>query len=438
MSAVNEPKSSSALSTYSCYRLRYLYRRRRILIICFVATIVMYVIFAHPARQTTQASDDGYMGGCYRIEMGACLNEDRLQDTESQQPAFQNDDILSNTVQKVLKTILPGEMEAHKLLETIHGSGKERLHELGLRTRAFKQLFDVWEALHLVSVENSLYIRDDVIQRLQGRESRLHSSQSTLAETVRCYEAFRSLVQNLGRLLFPWSAPYFADHMILHTQFYRPGRGIVLTAGNDQIIYLITSVKLIRKLGCRLPIEIMYLGEGDLNKDNRRRLERLPGVITRDIRRMVDDKGWQLRGWAGKPYAILLSSFREVIFIDADALFFQNPEVLFEDNSYIETGALFFHDRLMMKESKKSWLQETLPKPISAKAKQSRLWTGQSAHMQESGVVVVDKWKHFISLLLVMRMNGPDRDGNEGKGIVGVYDMLYGEWQYATFTGSPS
>jgi hypothetical protein len=81
----------------------------------------------------------------------------------------------------------------------------------------------------------------------------------------------------------------------------------------------------------------------------------------------------------------------------------------------------------MMEESKRDWLKETLPKPISAKAQQSRFWTGQSAHMQESGVVVVDKWKHFISLLLVARMNGPDRDGNKDKGITGVYDMLFGE-----------
>lgn len=46
--------------------------------------------------------------------------------------------------------------------------------------------------------------------------------------------------------------------------------------------------------------------------------------------------------------------------------------------------------------------------------------------MQESGVVVVDKWRHFISLLMVTRMNGPDRDGNEAEDKIGVYDMVYG------------
>jgi hypothetical protein len=46
--------------------------------------------------------------------------------------------------------------------------------------------------------------------------------------------------------------------------------------------------------------------------------------------------------------------------------------------------------------------------------------------MQESGVVVVDKWRHFIALLLVTRMNGPDRDGDKLKHKTGVYDMVYG------------
>jgi hypothetical protein len=47
--------------------------------------------------------------------------------------------------------------------------------------------------------------------------------------------------------------------------------------------------------------------------------------------------------------------------------------------------------------------------------------------MQESGVVVVDKWRHFVALLMVTRMNGPDRDGNKAEGKVGIYDMVYGK-----------
>ena len=172
----------------------------------------------------------------------------------------------------------------------------------------------------------------------------------------------------------------------------------------------------------------MYLGDSDLAEDYRAQLELLPGVITRDLSQMVNDDGWSLAGWAAKPFAILLSSFREVVFIDADAFFFRNPETLFEDPHYNETGALFFKDRRIMPESKKRWLQQILPQPISKQVQESRLWTGKSGHHQESGVLVVDKWKHFVAMLLVTRMNGPDRDGNEEEHKIGVYDMVYGEF----------
>jgi hypothetical protein len=126
---------------------------------------------------------------------------------------------------------------------------------------------------------------------------------------------------------------------------------------------------------------------------------------------------------------VLLSSFREVIFIDADAVFMVDPAILFEDDDYKRTGALYFRDRLIMPESKRMWLESILPKPVSASVKASRLWNGDSGHMQESGVVVVDTWRHFLALNFVCRMNGPDRDG-DGRGGKGVYDMLFGEFSF--------
>jgi hypothetical protein len=120
------------------------------------------------------------------------------------------------------------------------------------------------------------------------------------------------------------------------------GRGIVFTAGNNQAPYLLTSIPIIRKLGCNLPIEVMYLGDSDLRAELRRKLEALPRVVTRILKLIVHDKGWDLEGWDSKPFAILLSSFRETILIDADALFIRNPAILFDDPGYLDSGALFF------------------------------------------------------------------------------------------------
>lgn len=332
--------------------------------------------------------------------------------------------------------LLPTEMHQRALLAPITSSGAERMNEVGLRTREFKALFEAWEELHLVFHDKTVVIQDDVISYLRKRDHSIKARSTgrkggneeplDLAMTIRSYENFRYLLQKLGDVLFPWVRPYFGDHMTLHAQLYSGGRGIVFTAGTDQAPFVMTGIGVLRALGCNLPIEVMYLGEGDLDVDARERLEDMPGVVTRDIRLMVKDDGWQLAGWAGKPFAILFSSFREVIFIDADALFLTDPTILFEDKSYTDTGALFFHDRLMKGEGKRHWMETVLPRPVSRKARKSRMW-GTSDHMQESGVIVVDTFKHFIPLLVASRMNGPDRDGNADAGITGVYDMLFGK-----------
>ncbi|RMD42672.1 hypothetical protein DV735_g2424, partial [Chaetothyriales sp. CBS 134920] len=325
--------------------------------------------------------------------------------------------------------LLPGEMLMRDLLRPVEGTGKEKLREMGLRVRAYKNYFKTWEDLHLgFDADGGVYVRDDVVQYLRNSDTSEHLisvSDVSLAQQIRAYESYRSFLARFGQLLFPWTTPYFSDHMTLHAHFKRGGRGIVLTAGDNQAPYVLTSIPIMRQLGCNLPIEVMYLGDSDLSEDFRADIESLEGVVTRDMSPMVSDEGWKLAGWAAKPFAILFSSFREAIFIDADSLFFQNPEVLFDDPGYKATGALFFRDRLLLPGSKKRWLQQILPKPISRQVKQSRLWTGDSSHMQESGVVVVDKWRHFIALMLVTRMNGPDRDGGNGK--IGVYQMVYGD-----------
>lgn len=352
-------------------------------------------------------------------------------------------------------TSLPGEMHMRDLLRPIEGTGKEKLHEMGLRTRSYGEFFQIWEDLHIVSnPEGTSYIRDDVVQYLTRlREVPGFATQATgifssmtTGQIIRTYETYRHFLAKFGQLLFPYTSPFFPDHMSLHLQFKNAQRGIVLTAGDDQAHFLMTTIYSFRKsyaiaedlqltkttgkLGCTLPIEVMYLGDSDLSEDYRAELESIEGVVTRDVSQMVNDEGWKLAGWAIKAFAILFSSFREVIFIDADSAFFQDPAVLFDEPEYRKTGALFFKDRLMMPESKKRWVQQVLPKPFSSQVKQNRFWTGESAHMQESGVVVVDKWKHFLSMLLVTRMNGPDRDGDEDQGIVGVYDMVYGELHF--------
>lgn len=50
---------------------------------------------------------------------------------------------------------------------------------------------------------------------------------------------------------------------------------------------------------------------------------------------------WQ---WVLKPWALLNSSFRHVLMLDADSFPVTNPEFLFETPQYRDTGAIFWPD----------------------------------------------------------------------------------------------
>ena len=51
-----------------------------------------------------------------------------------------------------------------------------------------------------------------------------------------------------------------------------------------------------------------------------------------------------LNGWELKPYAIKYSSFREILYLDADNVPVVNPEFLFETQEFLESGAIFWPD----------------------------------------------------------------------------------------------
>lgn len=55
------------------------------------------------------------------------------------------------------------------------------------------------------------------------------------------------------------------------------------------------------------------------------------------------DAAW--KGWQLKPYAIIYSSFEEVLFLDSDNVPTRDPAFLFESPEYLATGALFWPDR---------------------------------------------------------------------------------------------
>jgi ADP-heptose:LPS heptosyltransferase len=122
-------------------------------------------------------------------------------------------------------------------------------------------------------------------------------------------------------------------------------RGIVICGGG--IRYFTAAwvcIRMLRHLGCKLPIELWHLGRLELNSEMRTLVSPY-GVECIDalkVRRRYPARC--IQGWALKPYAILHSRFKEVLSLDADNVPVMNPEFLFDSLQFRQTGAIFWPD----------------------------------------------------------------------------------------------
>lgn len=89
-----------------------------------------------------------------------------------------------------------------------------------------------------------------------------------------------------------------------------------------------------------MPIELWYLGKRELDgpcidlvKSYNVRCVNAYEVRSRNPARI-------LNGWELNPYSVLHSSFKEVLFLDADNLPVKDPTYLFDENEYKRTGSI--------------------------------------------------------------------------------------------------
>ena len=105
----------------------------------------------------------------------------------------------------------------------------------------------------------------------------------------------------------------------------------------------------------------------------------------------------RLDSWELKPYAILNSSFAEVLYLDADNLPVQNPEFLFDLWDYKTAGALFWPDRYQGPGTGHEWMKREawniceVPYRVEPEI--------------EAGQLLIDKQRCWKALLLTMHWN---------------------------------
>jgi FkbM family methyltransferase len=134
------------------------------------------------------------------------------------------------------------------------------------------------------------------------------------------------------------------------------GRGIVICAGGARYFACAwVCIRILRHLGCELPIELWHLGreEVDLAMEE---LLRPFGVRCVNARRfmrrhpMRNPLGWEL-----KAYAMLHSRFREILYLDADNVPVRDPAFLFDSPEFRAAGAIFWPDYRMLSPRRQIW-----------------------------------------------------------------------------------
>jgi hypothetical protein len=123
-------------------------------------------------------------------------------------------------------------------------------------------------------------------------------------------------------------------------------RGVVIAGGGDRFFpSLYVTIRALRHVGCRLPVQVWYLGH------NREMPAKHKAILAPYEVECVDaDKmrrrypARRLEGWELKVFATLHSPFEEVLFLDADCYPCRNPEFLFELEEFRVRGAIFWPD----------------------------------------------------------------------------------------------
>ena len=143
------------------------------------------------------------------------------------------------------------------------------------------------------------------------------------------------------------------------------GRGIVTAGGGPKhFTALYIMLTRLRELGCKLPVEVWYLGEFELSGQQKELLRPFNVRLVNGLR--VGDKRRILNGWELKPHAVLHSAFEEVLWLDADCVPVVDPTPFFEWPQFKAYDAVFWPDFPTWTWTPKHWETVGLPCPKMA------------------------------------------------------------------------
>lgn len=267
--------------------------------------------------------------------------------------------------------------------------------EFAYRQRVYKQLFDAYD-------ENYDRIKEEI--EPSDNFPIVGKDENDVEFMIENRYPMMPSLWKMEREMFPWAHKKFYSLLEMKRSF--SGRGIVLPTGDGHFRYAVHVIRTLRWFNCTLPIWVAFSGPDDLSPDQQLYLKRMNTTLF-DLSAYIDTDQLKLKGWQIRPFAMLAAPFKEVVVMDADIVWLQNPELIFEDEEYKKHHVIIFRDRTLFEgdKGKLKWIHENIPPPISPSIKATRMYRLLSAHEQDSSVIYWNKEKRFHSLLLSCKMN---------------------------------
>lgn len=219
---------------------------------------------------------------------------------------------------------------------------------------------------------------DDVYKQIMEKIDGFDSKGTRFAS----YQATEAMINHLTA---SWQR--YVSHALPAYPLHFSGKGIVTCAGGIRYFTCAwVSIRSLRQQGCMLPIELWYT-DGELNEEVISELQAWD-VTCKNAHQYTSSP---VQGYALKPFAILHSSFKEILFLDADNNCLADPSYLFEQEDYQKHGAVFWPD---------FW--KTDPENPIWKITNS---TDYQEYEQESGQILIDKERCWAAINLCMYFN---------------------------------
>lgn len=218
-----------------------------------------------------------------------------------------------------------------------------------------------------------------------------------------------NLIANADELLEPMQRAHDGFVEAIRRPINRPylagTRGIVTSAGGDYLPSFLVTLRMIRRTGSTLPVEVFlnqwdeyepYICEVVLPPLNAR-CRVIEEVVSNsgESHRSIDIQHFQI-----KSIAMLFSSFETFIWLDADCVPLYDPAILLDSAPFTLTGLVSWPD---------FWAETVSPLYLNISRQPELPMTARQA--TESGLLMMSKKRHFLSLLLAVYYNyyGPDR-----------------------------